>query len=236
MKQTFYDKVFKEEYAFVNQLKRTEKVEITVWLNKSCEKKLIIKKYNTFVDAYKKLLHVENENLPIVYEVLQDENGTIVLEEFVDGTTVAEILETGLYTESGACDLILQICNGLKVLHGYGMVHRDIKPENIMVDNNGKVKIIDFDVARTIKENADRDTVIMGTIGYAAPEQFGIAQSDERADIYAIGVLLNVVLTGEHPSKNMYGGKLRRVIEKCTRLNPNKRFQSVEELEKKLIY
>ena len=67
----------------------------------------------------------------------------------------------------------------------------------------------------------------LGTTGYAAPEQYGIAQTDQRADIYALGVLLNILLTGRHPSKELAGGRLGRVVQKCTRVNPQKRYKNV---------
>ena len=71
------------------------------------------------------------------------------------------------------------------------------------------------------------DTQILGTTGFAAPEQYGMSQSDSRADIYSVGVLINVMLTGEHPSKKLAPGHLGRVVEHCTRVNPAKRYKTV---------
>ena len=72
--------------------------------------------------------------------------------------------------------------------------------------------------------------MILGTIGYAPPEQFGVGVSDNRADIYAIGVLLNVMLTGEHPSRCLAKGKAGRIVRKCTLIDPQSRFPNVEKL------
>ena len=94
------------------------------------------------------------------------------------------------------------------------------------------MKLIDFDASRFFKKGQSKDTVIIGTAGYAAPEQLGFAQSDERTDIFALGVLMNVMLTGEHPTNKLYKGKLRKVIEKCIQLDPQKRYKNVEELKK----
>ena len=77
--------------------------------------------------------------------------------------------------------------------------------------------------------------MIIGTTGFAAPEQFGIAQTDNRTDIFSLGILLNVMLTGEHPSRHLYQGKrLARVIQKCTQIAPDKRYPNVQRLEKEL--
>ena len=102
-----------------------------------------------------------------------------------------------------------------------------------MITSDGTVKLIDLNASRTPR-GCGKDTVMLGTIGYASPEQLGICESDERSDIYAIGVLLNVMLTGEHPSKRLAKGKAGRIVQKCTGINPNSRFSSANELIKAL--
>ena len=100
----------------------------------------------------------------------------------------------------------------------------------------------DHDVALTVLKGFDggnahtacKDTVIMGTVGYASPEQLGVTQSDARTDIYAAGVLLNVMLTGKHPTEAFARGRIGRIVRKCTALNPADRYQSAEELSAKL--
>ena len=89
--------------------------------------------------------------------------------------------------------------------------------------------LIDLNAARQIS-NASKYTVIMGTVGYASPEQLGVTQSDARTDIYALGVLLNVMITGKHPSEKMAKGKAGRIVRKCTNVNPDDRYQSAEKL------
>ena len=74
----------------------------------------------------------------------------------------------------------------------------------------------------------------MGTVGYASPEQLGIAQSDARTDIYVAGVLLNVMITGKHPSQQLAGGHAERIVKKCTHINPNDRYQTAEKLAEAL--
>ena len=103
-----------------------------------------------------------------------------------------------------------------------------------MTDNGGNVKIIDYSISRQMKLSKNQDTVIMGTAGYASPEQFGFAQTGGRADIYACGVLLNYLLTGHLPNEMMHQGALKTVIERCIEIDENKRFATAEDLKKVL--
>ena len=97
------------------------------------------------------------------------------------------------------------------------------------IQKNAHFVLIDFNATRKINL-AKKDTVIMGTVGYASPEQLGVAQSDARTDIYALGVLLNVMITGKHPSEKLAKGKAGRIVRKCTSVNPDERYQSAEKL------
>ena len=108
-------------------------------------------------------------------------------------------------------------------------VHRDVKPENVILRGLDAV-LIDFDAARFYKPEAEGDTQILGTTGFAAPEQYGLRQSDTRADIYSMGVLINVMLTGEHPSRRLAPGRMGRIVERCTQVNPEKRYKDIKRL------
>ena len=98
-----------------------------------------------------------------------------------------------------------------------------------MINKDGRVVLIDFNASRKVS-SVGKDTVVMGTVGYASPEQLGIAQSDMRTDIYALGVMINVMLTGKHPSEELAKGKAGRIVRKCTNISPDKRYQSVLQL------
>ena len=119
-----------------------------------------------------------------------------------------------------------QLCSALWVFHSMGMVHRDVKPDNVIIRGKEAV-LIDFDASRIYKSTIQEDTQILGTTGFAAPEQYGLSQSDGRADIYALGVLLNIMLTGEHPSRKLAGGRMGRIVQRCTMVNPAKRYKNI---------
>lgn len=97
-------------------------------------------------------------------------------------------------------------------------------------DGGSDAVLIDFDAARIYKDESESDTQVLGTTGFAAPEQYGIFQSDERADIFSLGVLLNIMLTGKHPSREMTAGKMGRIVRKCTMTAPEQRYQSARAL------
>lgn len=230
----FLEDILKEQYFIVKVLKNTEEKSIVLLRHKVLEKDMICRKFKGNADAYKILNGIIFPTLPQIYEVTKTEECIIVLEEFIKGVTVADILLNGLFNERGVKKIIRDLCDALTVIHSYGIIHRDIKPENVMITDEGSVKLIDFDAARLFKNGQSKDTKIIGTTGYAAPEQFGLAQSDERTDIFAVGVLMNVMLTGEHPSPKIYKGKLSKTIEKCIQIDPKKRYRNAEELKKSL--
>ncbi len=188
--------------------------------------RLIFRHYRGNGEVYQKLLGVSCRNLPQVMEVAEGGGMVAVLEEYIQGDSLAFLLEGALFTPAEAREITLQLCNALWVLHSLGAVHRDIKPENVIVRGNEAI-LIDFDASRIFKSEISHDTQILGTTGYAAPEQYGITQTDERADIYSLGVLLNIMLTGKHPSKELANGKLGHIVQKCTMVNPKKRYKSV---------
>lgn len=227
----YFDKLL-TQYRVVRRL--SEKSEILLMRHTTLNKDIVFKSYDRPFVAYKELKDTVHDHLPEVYDVAELEDGQIVLEEYINGMTVADVLESGCYSYRGAKAVLMGVCSATMTLHSLGIIHRDIKPENVMITREGTVKLIDLDASRQTAPDKSRDTVMLGTIGYASPEQLGLSQSDERTDIYAIGVLLNVMLTGEHPSKKLARGKAGRIVLKCTQIDPKHRFESAEKLINKL--
>lgn len=224
----------KEYYTFVKVLKKKDCGEVLLYKHNQSGNYVVVKKLKGFYPAYERLLGVKQKNLPLIYEVCRNEAETLILEEFIQGITLTERLEQETLSESYVREIMSQVCDGLYALHSNQIIHRDIKPENIMVTKNREVKIIDFDAAKIHKIYSEKDMRTVGTIGYAAPEQYGESQSDERTDIYGLGIMMNVMLTGKHPVNEMATGKIGNIIEKCIMVNPNKRFKNVMEVKEKL--
>ncbi|MGN0563507.1 MAG: serine/threonine protein kinase [Candidatus Heritagella sp.] len=175
---------------------------------------------------YQKLLGISCPNLPQIMEAAEKDGMVAVLEEYIEGDSLYDLLKGALFTPMEARKITLQLCNALWVLHSMGAVHRDIKPENVIIRGQEAV-LIDFDASRLFKNGSSMDTQVLGTTGYAAPEQYGISQTDQRADLYSLGILLNVMLTGKHPSKELAAGRLGHIVQKCTMVNPSKRYKNV---------
>ncbi len=200
--------------------------------------KIYVKKYvsSEAAEVCSRLEGVVNRNMVRIHAVAQDEKQGLVIEEFINGVTLEEYGENrGILSEERVCDIVSEICNALFEIHNRGIVHRDIKPANVMVSNDGVIKLIDFGIARSMKAGKRQDTEILGTAGYAAPEQFGYRQTDAMADVYAVGVLMNKLLTGELPTQHLYGGPaLQKVIRQCIEMDAENRFQTIQELKSTL--
>ncbi len=228
-----YIKNLLSTYSLVSVLSKKNGCKVLRLRNKTTEQDLILRSFPRHLDAYELLCGIRCENLPEIYDAFDVADGQIVLEEYIDGITVAQVMQTGKYHYWGAKKVLTGVCNALTVLHDRSIIHRDVKPENVMIDKNGRVVLIDFNASRK-DSHSGKDTVIMGTVGYASPEQLGLSQSDARTDIYAAGVLLNVMLTGRHPTESFARGHAGRIVRKCTALNPNDRYQSADDLSAKI--
>ena len=191
---------------------------------------LICRVYDHPVPAYERLLGQSCDALPNIYSCRKLGSRVLVEEEFVDGVLLSDLLEDNLLDTQQASAVAAQICKALDVLHRNELVHRDVKPENIILTANGRVVLLDLDAACAQRQEGGRDTQLLGTVGYAAPEQFGFGRSDPRTDLFSLGVMMNVMLTGRHPSQTLAEGPLRPLIETCTQMNADKRFASAQAL------
>ena len=217
------------EYDTLRVLKQSPRGTVSVVRHKKSGTRYVFRRYSGSGEVYRRLLPVLCQHLPQIMEAAEQDGQTAVLEEYVQGDTLAELLMGARLTEREARQVTMQLCQALHVLHSMGAVHRDVKPENVILRGSDAV-LIDFDAARIYKVASESDTQVLGTTGFAAPEQYGIFQSDERADIFSLGVLLNIMLTGKHPSREMAAGKMGRIVRKCTMTAPEQRYQSARAL------
>ena len=223
--ETYFDEV--------RLLKRGARGSVTLLRHRETGKRYIFRRFTGSAEVYRKLLTVDCPYLPRIEEVAEKDGQVAVLEEYIQGDTLTFLLEGGVLSWPEARRVTEDLCAALWVLHSMGAVHRDVKDSNVILRGDQAV-LIDFDASRLVKPDGTADTVVLGTTGYAAPEQFGLSQTDGHADIYSLGVLLNVMLTGRHPSKQLAGGHAGRVVQRCTMTNPDQRYRSVRELREVL--
>ena len=215
-----------EEFDTLRVIKKSERGEVLLVRHRDSGTRYIFRLFYGNSEVYQMLLGISCPKLPRIMEVGEKDGRTALLEEYVQGDTLGELLEGGFLSVAEAKQISRQLCQALWVLHSMGVVHRDVKPDNVIIRGNEAV-LIDFDASRVYKNEIQEDTQILGTTGFAAPEQYGLSQSDGRTDIYALGVLLNIMLTGEHPSRKLAGGRMGRIVQKCTMVNPNKRYKNI---------
>ena len=229
MTQQEYLEQLLETYHLVHVLADKNSCRVLHLRHKELGRDLVVRQLAYPVSAYTTLCDLVCDNLPQVYDVIPADDGQTVLEEYVDGITVAALAECDRIPYRQATKILRGVCHALSVLHQNGFVHRDVKPENVLVRPNGQAVLLDLNISRKVTQ-VGRDTVIMGTVGYASPEQLGLTQSDARTDIYACGVLLNVMLTGKHPSERLACGRAGRIVRRCTAVNPDERYQTAHRL------
>ena len=184
-------------------------------------------------DVYEQLASVRIEGVPAVKECVADEGKLIVVEEYVQGRSLKQVLdEQGLLNEEQAYDIAVQLADILVRLHQLepAIVHRDIKPSNIIIEKNGHVNLIDFNAARHVNADKNEDTRMLGTVYFAAPEQFGFGQSDERTDIYGLGATINYIMTGDKPGAGIAECRFSDILKKCLMVDAKDRYQSAAEL------
>ncbi|MCD8231409.1 MAG: serine/threonine protein kinase [Clostridiales bacterium] len=202
-------------------------------------KKIYVRKELTVYDKniYQDLQSTVSRFFPHIYECVESDGKLVLIEEYIQGQSLEEYFEEkGVLCEKEVRRLASEICEALRALHERPapVIHRDLKPSNILLTPERQVKIIDFNIARSYDDGQDNDTVVMGTRKYAAPEQYGYAQTDARTDIYAVGVLMNYLLTGKYPSEDIYAGSLSPVIRKCIEFDPDRRYQTAAGLQRDL--
>ena len=194
-------------------------------------KKIYVKKllsiYNRAVFEY--LYEHPIKGTPAI-AAFTEENGVLtVLEEYISGTSLSERIATGPLPEYMAIQIMLELCGILKQLHSCEppIIHRDIKPSNIIITAYDHIVLLDFNAAKFYSTVSDSDTVLLGTQGYAAPEQYGFGTSTPMTDLYAAGVLLREMIESIPGAVERY----RTVIETCTQIDPKNRYQSASDLE-----
>lgn len=234
-----------EDYEILSCLKYSTERQVYLLEHKNKKTKVILKcgtgvQKRLLEKEYGMLEELEGKPFPLPVLFIRDETWVYSLRQYIEGRTLRELCEGKTMTEAEASETIQKICEILGRLHGRRppLIYRDLKPENIVVAEDGSFYLIDLDTARQYKEDGKKDTVFLGTEETASPEQYGFRQTDERTDIYGLGMLLLYLTTGSYgKDTEEFAGlskKMRRVIEKSTAFNPDDRYFSVKIFQKKL--
>ncbi len=154
---------------------------------------------------------INHPNIVTVYEIGESDQHAYIVMEYVEGQSLRHLIARGLLDGAAVLDISLQICDGLAEAHRQGVIHRDIKPENIVRTERGRVKLLDFGLAkaiersmpedsgRTVAENLTDSGVVMGTLSYMSPEQLRGQPLDHRTDMFSFGIVLSEMITGKLP-------------------------------------
>jgi serine/threonine protein kinase len=213
------------------------------------EQALAIKNFK--IEA-KMLSVLSHPYLPAFTHFFAENQRYFLVMEYIDGATLEDVLERnqGPFSERRVLSWAEQLCDVLEYLHSQNppIIFRDMKPGNVMLTRQGHIKLIDFGIARFFRPTHETDTQLLGTPGYAPPEQYGTTQTDERSDIYALGMSLYHLLTNKF-SETGFGAKAREIravnpqvsvsvalaLEKATALDPADRYESVAAFRRALL-
>lgn len=219
--------------------------------NKQWAMKVCDKNHKSYSPALREMILQEphmmmkfaHPEIPRVMDIFEDETSICIVREFVEGQTLDVLVKNnGTIKQEVVIDWAKQLCDALGYLHKQKppYIYRDMKPANVVLRPDGNVQIIDFGITMVYDPSKQDDTII-GTRGYAAPEQY-VGKSDCRTDIFALGMTMHYLLTGVDPNTPPYetkpireinpqlSARLEAIITRCINPNPEERFQSCDEL------
>jgi tRNA A-37 threonylcarbamoyl transferase component Bud32 len=231
----------------------SECIAIKVLKPEVLDDKLMMQRFKNEMRIARKITH---KNVCRIHEFTHVPQGPCITMEYVDGETIRSLLNRiGVFSLRSAFDVARQMCSGLREAHAQGVAHRDLKPENLMMDRNGNIKIMDFGVARVFATSTSTTLgSFVGTPAYMAPEQVECRDVDQRADVYAFGLILYEMLTGgtvfkaDTPLRVAYKQvheappaprtidpnipeAVQSLILRCIEKEPERRFQTIADVE-----
>ena len=243
-------------YEEISQLNKEHRVSI---VRHSGTGKIYVKKVLSVYSlaVYSALYDRPVKHTPRICALYEDRGTLTVIEEYISGDSLEEILEKrGPLPEQETIRIAVMLCRILEEMHSFDppLIHRDIKPSNILMTETGEIVLLDMNAAKFMDADKASDTRLLGTPGFAAPEQFGFGSSTTATDLYAVGVLMDTLLSGSDPSSgdretfqtagsqspgshipgSQADPRLRQIIGKCRELDPRRRYSSASELARDL--
>lgn len=193
----------------------------------------ILDVYN--IRVYEYLYRNPVAGIPRLINYYEDGNQLIVIEEYISGTSLQEKIDNSDLSVSDIRSYMIMLCNILEALHSMTppIIHRDIKPSNIIITSYNYAMLLDFNAAKQFSGQNESDTVLIGTPGYAAPEQYGFGSSSPKTDIYSLGIVLREMLGSITPVPDIAPilHRLNLIADRCTQMTPAARYKSVAELK-----
>ncbi|UFT99199.1 protein kinase [Radiobacillus kanasensis] len=255
--------VIDERYEILKEIGRGGMSVVYLAMDNRLNKSLVVKDIrkrgnsnnelliNSLVVEANMLKKLDHGALPKIYDIIESEGDIYVVMDYIEGESLKEKLaKEETIPAKQVINWAKQLSDVLAYLHTrkpHPIIYRDMKPDNVMLTPDGKIKLIDFGIAREFKTESNTDTTNLGTKAYAAPEQISGQQTDARTDIYSLGVTLYTLITGKSLADPPFEIKpirywdpslpegLEHIIHKCTQLEPANRYQSCEELSFDLI-
>ena len=178
----FLNDLIDQKYTTVNVFKSTPEKYLAWIRHKETHQDLVIRRYTGNPESYQMLLKIRSPYLPEIYEVAVKGGQVLVLEEHIEGDSVYDLLAESVFPPKEVRRITLDVCRALYILHEHGLVHRDVKPENILLRGSSTV-LLDFDAARVVKVSHKTDTQVLGTVGYAPPEQIEALHYNQKVRI-----------------------------------------------------
>ncbi len=177
-------------------------------------------------------------HIPQIYYISEREDCLLLIEDYISGTTLQQMLDVGkTFSETEVIEIMLPLCDTVDALHEKQppIIHRDIKPSNIMITPDGIPWLLDLNAARLDSREDEEDTRLLGTKGFAAPEQYGFGTSNATTDIYALGMVMNTLLTGKVSRSEVARGALSEIITCCLQIERSERYKDARHLRKAIL-
>ena len=236
-----YPSDFEYLYDQIECLKSDSGKETFLVVSKKDNEYYIAKCYNkkkySFIPEIFIPIMLNHDGIPKHIGNYENDDYFIVVREFVEGVTLDRYVTENKLSDNDKLSICDKLADILIYLHNQEkpVIHRDIKPENIIVKENGDIFLIDFDIARTYKNEKETDTVFFGTKVYAPPEQYGFEQTDQKSDIYSFGRLMHYMFYGDPKKEEVTIDKrIKTVIDKCTSFSPTDRYSSMKDVKNDL--